>query len=184
MSKLQGVIYIGTCAGTYIYADCKVYSLAGRVVLPQVRRADAAGSTSNNFWWVESAEAALASWQICLTSTWLHTLWLSAPSSTLFAATSLHSTLSQRFNRHLKSAAVFYQLGWFSIALLFWKVWFLSWFSIAFVLKVWLWCSFLFFSFFWGAGHIVKDSVLKSSARTDLRSNWEEVPWCQHCEAW
>jgi hypothetical protein len=44
MSKLQGVIYIGACAGTYIYADYKVYSLAGRVVLPQLRRADAAGS--------------------------------------------------------------------------------------------------------------------------------------------
>ncbi len=76
-----------------------------------------------------------------------------------------------------QSGAVFYQLGWFSIALLFWKVWFLSWFSIAFVLKVWLWCSFLFFSFFWGAGHILKDSVLKSSARTDLISGWTEKRW-------
>jgi len=49
-----------------------------------------------------------------------------------------------------QSGALFFQLGWFSIALLFWKVWFLSWFSIAFVLKVWLWCSFLFFFFLLG----------------------------------
>jgi hypothetical protein len=45
MSKLQEVIYIAACAGTYIYANYKVYSLAGRVV----RRADAAGSTGNKF---------------------------------------------------------------------------------------------------------------------------------------
>ncbi len=46
-----------------------------------------------------------------------------------------------------QSGEVFYQLGWFSRAFFFWKVWSLSWFWIAFVLKVWLWCSFLFFFF-------------------------------------
>jgi hypothetical protein len=28
-----------------------------------------------------------------------------------------------------------------------------------------------------------KDSVQERCARTDFRLNWEEVTWCQHCEA-
>ncbi len=66
----------------------------------------------------------------------------------------------------------FYQLDWFSIAVFFWKVWFLSWFSIAFVLKVWLWCSFLFL---W-----VQDILWRtqfSRAVRGLISGWTEKRW-------
>jgi hypothetical protein len=36
-----------------------------------------------------------------------------------------------------------------------------------------------------GEGHIMKDLVLKNSARTDFIGwNWEEVTGCQHGEAW
>ncbi len=54
------------------------------------------------------------------------------------------------------------------------KVWFLSWFWIAFVLKVWLWCSFSFL-FLW-----VQDILWRtqfSKAVQGLISGWTEKRW-------
>ncbi len=50
----------------------------------------------------QSPDVTLASWEICLTRTWLHALCLSPSSSTLFVANFLHSTFSWILNCHLK----------------------------------------------------------------------------------
>ncbi len=61
-----------------------------------------------------------------------------------------------------------------SIVLIFQRIWLLGWLLIPFVFES-LIVDVLFFSFFLCAGHTLNDSALKSSSRTDFRSNWEEV---------
>jgi hypothetical protein len=94
---------------------------------------------------------------------------LSTPSSTLFAATFLHSTLSQRLHRHLKVVQFF--INWIDFPELF----FLQGLILELIFNSFCFESvivmFFSFSFSSGAGYIVKDSVLKSSARTDFRLN-------------
>ncbi len=82
----------------------------------------------------------------------------------------------KRLHRSPQGGAIFYQLDWFSIAVFFWKVWFLSWFSLAFVLKVWLWCSFLFLFFFFRCRTYCEGLSSQEQCK-DLISGWTEKRW-------